>query len=308
MRCIFIYNPISGRGKILRHLELIEGTLSKIYDEVVMYESKSAEDIKKKAFDSCYDYDAIIFSGGDGTFNDIISGVSASKVRPPLGFIPTGTANDNARNLNIPRNIKGALKVIENQNMMKHDVGKVNDTYFVYALAAGACTATSYTTKQSAKKVIGRIAYVLNGMEEFFAPTLNLVKITDLETNNSITSEVPLILILNTKSVGGMRFNRFGHLNDGEFDIVLVKNGTGYGRFNIIGFFIHGLLGFRRNKVYTDSLTSRKFKVEISEDVYWCVDGEKGPKGTIIVENLHEHIKIFAQEKIVKKQNKKYRK
>ena len=201
MRCIFIYNPISGRGKILRHLELIEGTLSKIYDEVVMYESKSAEDIKKKAFDSCYDYDAIIFSGGDGTFNDIISGVSASKVRPPLGFIPTGTANDNARNLNIPRSIKGALKVIENQNMMKHDVGKVNDTYFVYALAAGACTATSYTTKQSAKKVIGRIAYVLNGMEEFFAPTLNIVKITDLETNNSITSEVPLILILTMENL-----------------------------------------------------------------------------------------------------------
>lgn len=304
MKCIFIYNPISGRGKILKYLDIIKMSLMKVYDEVVLYESKSAEDIKNKAYQSCFDYDAIIFSGGDGTFNDVISGVSASKVRPPLGFIPTGTANDNARNLNIPRNIKGALKVIEEQKVMKHDVGKVNDTYFVYALAAGACTATSYTTKQSAKKAIGRIAYVFNGMEEFFSPTLKKIKITDLETNNIIISEVPLILILNTKSVGGMRFNRFGHLNDGEFDIVMIKNGPGYGRFNIIGFFIHGILGFRRNKVYTNSLTSRKFKVEIDEDAYWCVDGEKGPKGSIVVENLHEHIKIFAQQKTVNKQNK----
>ena len=77
MRCIFIYNPVSGRGKVLRHLNYIEETLKKKYDEVVMYRSKSSDDIKKVAYESCKEFDSIIFSGGDGTFNDIYEFITA---------------------------------------------------------------------------------------------------------------------------------------------------------------------------------------------------------------------------------------
>ena len=71
MKCIFIYNPNSGKGRILKYLDYIKTELSKKYDQVDFYQTKSQEDTIQIAKDSCDKYDAIIFSGGDGTFNDI---------------------------------------------------------------------------------------------------------------------------------------------------------------------------------------------------------------------------------------------
>lgn len=299
-KCIFIYNPVSGKGKVLKHLEFIEKTLKKKYDEVVMYRSKSSKDIKITAYESCIKYDAIIFSGGDGTFNDVVCGVSKSGVRPPLGYIPLGTGNDNSRNLKIPRNVKGALKVILDGETISHDIGKINDSYFVYVVALGACTGTPYTTKQEAKKILGRLAYVQDGLNEFFSPNVKKVRIH--ANGNTIDTTVPLILIMNTVSVGGMPFNRYGHLNDGKFDIVLINNGAGHGRFNLVIFFILGLLGFRRGKKHSVSIQSDKFYIEVDNDSTWCVDGEEGPKGSITIENLHNHIKIFAPKRKARRQ------
>ena len=300
MRCIFIYNPVSGRGKVLRHLNYIEETLKKKYDEVVMYRSKSSDDIKKVAYESCKEFDSIIFSGGDGTFNDIVCGVSKSNIRPPLGYIPLGTGNDNSRNLKIPRNVRGALKVILDAKTIYHDIGKINDSYFVYVVALGACTGTPYTTKQKAKKILGRLAYAQDGINEFFSPKVKKVRIH--ANGSTIDTTVPLILIMNTVSVGGMPFNRYGHLNDGKFDVVLINNGPGHGRLNMIGFFILGLLGFRRGKRHSISIQSDKFVIEVDNDSTWCVDGEKGPSGPITIENLHNHIRIFAPKRKAKTQ------
>ena len=142
-------------------------------------------------------YDAIIFSGGDGTFNEVARGVASQSRRPPLGYIPTGTTNDNARNLNIKRNVRKAVKTILEGKTIKHDVGMINDDYFMYVLATGACTATPYTTEHDAKKILGRLAYVANGVEEFFKAPMSDVKIvTEHET---IDIKCPLLLIMNSK-------------------------------------------------------------------------------------------------------------
>lgn len=303
MRCIFIYNPISGRGKVFRYLEYIEKTLKKKFDEVVVYESKSSSDIKEVAEKSCQEFDAIVFSGGDGTFNDIVCGVSKSPIRPPLGYIPLGTGNDNSRNLRIPRNVKKALKIILEGETISHDIGKINDTYFTYVVALGACTGTSYTTRQKAKKILGRLAYVNNGINEFFSPNVKKVRIHANDT--IIDTTVPLILIMNTISVGGMPFNRYGHLNDGKFDIVLINNGPAYGRLNIVFFFLLGLLGFRRSKRHSVTIQSNKIFIEVDDESTWCVDGEKGPNGSITIENLHNHIKIFAPKRKARRQKNK---
>lgn len=303
MKCIFIYNPVSGRGKVLKHLNYIETTLKKKYSEVVMYKSKSSDDIKKVAYESCNKYDAIIFSGGDGTFNDVVCGVARSEVRPPLGYIPLGTGNDNSRNLKIPRKVKGALKVILDGETISHDIGKINDSYFAYVVALGACTGTPYTTKQKAKKILGRLAYVQDGINEFFSP--NVKKVTIHANGNIIDTTVPLILIMNTVSVGGMPFNRYGHLNDGKFDIVLINNGPAHGRFNMILFFILGLLGFRRSKRHSVSIQSDKIEIEVDNNSTWCVDGEKGPNGPIVIQNLHNHVKLFVPRRKAKTQKNK---
>ena len=46
MKCLFLYNPNSGKGKIQRKLQLIERMLKMRYDEVTLYATKSAEDLQ----------------------------------------------------------------------------------------------------------------------------------------------------------------------------------------------------------------------------------------------------------------------
>lgn len=291
MKCIYIYNPVSGRGVYDSDLGYIIKTLHKKYDSVDVRESKSPGDITQIASEACGVYDAIIFSGGDGTFNDVARGVAAQSVRPPLGYIPMGTGNDNARNLGIKRNVKKAVKTIISGKTIKHDVGMINDDYFMYVLAMGACTKTPYTTEHKAKKILGRWAYVANGINEFFTTPLSFVKVTT--ENDSFDIECPLLLVMNSKSVGGISFNRYGHLNDGTFDIIIIKDDTSKGRFNILSTFIYGLFGkkWKRGAIF---LKSSEFTVDVPSDVTWCVDGQKGPSGKIIVKNLKGHLEIFV--------------
>ena len=291
MKSIFIYNPKSGNGKILKYISYIKKELEDIYEVVDIYESKSAQDIEEKVKESSEKYDRIIFAGGDGTFNNVACGLSSCDTRPPLGYIPVGTACDIARNLRIPRNIKKAVKVIKDDYFVKHDVGMINNRYFMYVVCIGACTSTSYTTKQETKKLLGRFAYIKDGLDEFLNTPLKRVKIKC--ENAIIETTVPLLLIMNTYSVGGIPFNRDCKLNDGKFDVVLINNGTGKGRLNIISYFINGLLRLGKT-TRAISLESNSIDVEVENDLTWCVDGEKGPSGHVKIENLHNHLTIIA--------------
>lgn len=299
MKCIFIYNPVSGRGQIVNQVKTIVKRLAEVYDIVDTYPSKSSNDITEATIKACQEYDAIIFAGGDGTFNEVAMGVAACKRRPPLGYIPQGTTNDIARNLRIPRNVKGALKVILAGKTIKHDVGKINDRYFVYVAAIGACTGTSYTTRHEEKRLLGRLAYAKNGINEFFTSPLSKVKV--ISDDKSIEATAPLVLVLNSISVGGLPFNRYGHLNDGLFDVILVNNDKSKGRLNIIKFFVSRMLGMRKAKEAI-ALHASKFRIEIDGQQTWCIDGEEGPKGSVAIENLHSHLTIFAPKRKARSQ------
>lgn len=294
MKCIFMYNPNSGKGKIVRKLDLIETTLKSKYKEVTMYATKSGLDTREVAYESCTKYDAIIFSGGDGTFNEVLTGVSKQDIRPILGYIPSGTVNDIARNLGIPRNIKKALKIILEDNIINHDVGKVNDRYFMYVCAMGTFTGVSYRTKQHVKKRLGKLAYALDGIKDIIKPKLS--KIVIETKNQSLEAKFPLILILNSVTVGGFKVNKWGHLNDGTFDVILIKNDISKGLFNILKLFIFGVRKKSDCKHFT-YVRSSEFDIKVDSDSQWCLDGEAGPNGSIIIKNLHNHLKIYAPMK-----------
>ena len=112
MRCFFIYNPVSGRGKIVKKLSYIVSRLQEKYDTVDVYATKEKGDMERAAREAAGKYDAIIFSGGDGSFNEIVQGIGDSPVQPELGYIPSGTVNDIAHTLGIPKGVRRALKVI----------------------------------------------------------------------------------------------------------------------------------------------------------------------------------------------------
>lgn len=295
MKCIFIYNPNSGKGKVLKKLDYIKSQLLKKYDEVVMHATSSREDTIQTAYEACNIYDEIIFAGGDGTFNDIANSVCRNEKRPPLGYIPCGTANDIGKNLRISKNVKKALKVILKGETVWHDAGFANGKYFMYVLGAGTFTSVSYKTKQRMKRVLGRVAYAFDMMKELTHPTLINAKLTvddkEIEIKNS-----PLILVLNSRSVGGIPFNKRGHLNDGLFDVIVVKKFFGHlysiGRLMLLG----TIKGKDHTSVY-DFYRGKKVKIESETEIAWTIDGEEGPHGSVEIENLHHYIQVYANKK-----------
>lgn len=293
MKCYYIYNPKSGKGKIYKYLNYIINELKTIYDIVDVHESKSSADIVDSVRTASDLYDAIVFSGGDGTFNDVACGLAACSNRPILGYIPMGTGNDIARNLKIPVNPKKALKIIKQQKYIYHDVGKINDQYFIYVAALGSGSSASFTTNHQTKKVLGRFAYLIDGVKEFFSP--NIINAQIEYDNKKIELTTPLILVMNTKTIGGMIFNRYGYLNDGSFDIIVVNNGFVKGRLNVIKLFLRGMLGFKKRPAL--SIKSSSIKITVLDTFTWTCDGNKGPQGTITVTNLHNHLKIYADGK-----------
>ena len=151
MNCIFIYNPVSGKGKIAKQLDYIVNSLKETYSQVDVYATKAAGDMARFASDAIGKYDAIVFAGGDGSFNEILQAIAKAENPPILGYIPSGTANDIGHTLKIPKNVKKALKIIKEGKEAKLDCMKVNDQYAMYVVCAGAFVSATYTTSQKLK-------------------------------------------------------------------------------------------------------------------------------------------------------------
>lgn len=124
MDCLFLYNPNSGKGKIRKKISYIRRKLEEKYERVDIVETASAKDLETRVREGADCYDVILFSGGDGTFNNVLEGLHGREV--PLGYLPSGTTNDIAHSLGIPCNIKGALKVILEGNTEGVDCMRVN--------------------------------------------------------------------------------------------------------------------------------------------------------------------------------------
>lgn len=288
MTCLFLYNPNSGKGKLLKKLNYIKRKLCETYKNVTVIATQSLEDTLLKAKLACGSYDVLAFSGGDGTFNNIVNAISGEKNRPILGYIPSGTVNDIAKNFKISRRINQAIKVIQKGNIHPFDIGKVNDQYFVYVLAMGSFAHVSYDTDQKIKRKYGKVAYYLRVLKEVLKK-YNYQTTIHYDENQTYDAKTPLILVLNSASVGGFLVNKKCDLNDGKFDVLIMYPGFASGLFNV--------LSKRKHK----HILTSKLTIHIDTDMHWCIDGEKGMAGDIVIENLHNHLQIFSYKKFKQK-------
>src|SRR6476660_2232641 len=165
-RARLIYNPTSGREILKRNLPDI---LQKL--EIAGYETSchattgegDATDAARIAVER--EYDIVIAAGGDGTINEVVNGLAEQEYRPKLGIIPSGTTNDFARALHIPRDIGAAVDIITNGELIPVDIGRINDKYFINIAGGGRITEITYEVPSKLKTMIGQLAYYLKGIE-----------------------------------------------------------------------------------------------------------------------------------------------
>ena len=288
-RVLFLFNPRSGKGKIKENLADIIDVMVKAGYEVTVYTTQSAGDAVQKARTEAGNYDRIICSGGDGTLDEVVTGVMASGISVPIGYIPAGSTNDFGNSLGIGL----AAHIAAEGKPFPCDVGKFNEDYFVYVAAFGIFTEVSYQTSQDLKNMLGHAAYILEGAKQIWdIPSYRMQVEYD---GNVLYDEFIYGMVTNSMSVGGFKGIIPGNiaLDDGVFEVTLIKTPKNPIELNDIVCFLTGI-SKDSNQVY--SFQTNFLKLTSSEDVSWTLDGEYGGDHHLVaISNCKQEMEIIVE-------------
>lgn len=293
-KMLFIYNPRAGKSAIRGNLSNILEELEMLDYEMMVHPTRAVQDAARYVETEGYRFDMIVCCGGDGTLDEVVTGMQKAGLDIPLGYIPAGSTNDFAHSLGIPKHMRMAAKAIVEGSVFPCDVGKLNDDYFVYVAAFGVFTDVSYKTSQEWKNALGHLAYLLEG-----ARSLSNVKSWQMGFESEECSGSGKFLygmITNSNSVGGLKgiTGRDVTLNDGMFEVTLIRDPG----VNIIEWplMINALLTGEKHSHIISFKTSRvEFFCE--ESVPWTRDGEYGGSHQqVLIENLPHALPIVLAE------------
>ena len=299
MKCVYIYNPNSGRKKHVPLKNYIINKLKTKYDVVDVMPTQKNGDATEFARHACGKYDTIVVGGGDGTLNEVVNGIAENENRPKIGYIPTGTTNDLANSLKIPRNIKKAIKVILEGTSIKRDIFKVDKKYGIYVCAFGIFTSASYEAKQTDKNKFGKLAYYFSGIKEINTATKFPIRIKSESVE--FASNISLGIISNGKYISGYKIDSHANCSDGLVNVILFKE-TSKKKISlksiltIFKLFLFGVTSIRNVKdCYVFPLDS--FSVILNDNTNINIDGENGHQGSFNFSVLKEHLEIFVKHK-----------
>lgn len=274
-KLFFVFNPFSGKAQIKNKLLKIVNTFTKNGWMVTMHPTQNTGDAFSVVREHAAAFDLLVISGGDGTLNESVRGLMTLPLskRPPIGYIPSGTTNDFATTLRIPKTFDRAVENIISGQTFCCDVGSFNGKNFLYVAAFGAFTDVAYSTPQQSKNFWGQSAYILEGIKKLPALKPKHAKIQCDEL--TIEDDFIFGMISNTNSIGGFKAGKVfkAQLNDNLFEVVLVKNPkTLIERQEIITNLISQELTSDMFCVFK----SNRITIAFDEKVQWTLDGEFG--------------------------------
>ena len=241
------------------------------------------------------EYERVICSGGDGTLDEVVTGIMRSGRDIPIGYIPAGSTNDFANSLYLPKDMKKAAQVAVDKELFSCDVREFNKNHFVDIAAFGLFTEVSYETKQEMKNLLGHMAYLLEGARKLTAIKSYRMKIITEET--VIEDDFLYGMVTNSISVGGFKgiTGKFVDLSDGKFEVTLIKRPKNLEDLNQIVSALT-LRDIDAAQMYCFKTSSLRFECE--EEVAWTLDGEFGGRHTeVTLENLKQAMQIAVPEK-----------
>lgn len=292
-KLLLIVNPCSGRAKMRPQLLKVVEIFSAADYLVTVYPTKSQGDATLKAASlKKDDYDLVVVCGGDGTLNEVITGLMKSKAHCKLGYIPSGTLNEWSTGLNISKIIPDAAKDIVSGTETLLDIGKFGDKYFSYTASFGAFTSASYSAPQDVKNVLGQAAYVFEGVKSLGNIKPIHLKITT--EDREIEGDFLFGAISNSMSVGGIvKFDEtVVKLNDGLFEVFLIRNPDNVLKLQPL---IDGILKKELNREGMEFFHAKKLTIYSEEEVPWTLDGEYAAGNEKIqISNVHNAIKFIV--------------
>ena len=295
-RMLFVYNPRAGK-------EQIKGKLADILDvfagagyEITVCPTRCAGEAVEIVENRDPGFELVACSGGDGTLDEVVTGMLKSDFGTPIGYIPAGSTNDFGGSLGLPkRNMQRAAEIIVGGRDFPCDVGTFNEDAFVYIAAFGLFTEVSYETDQEIKNVLGHLAYLLEGMKSL--PNIRSYHMRVTCNDRVIEDDFIYGMITNSVSVGGFKriTGRHVKLDDGVFEVTLIKRPRNAIELNEI---MVSLLNRDINNEAIYCFTASELTIEALEEVAWTLDGEFGGcHKSVNIRNLCKKIQIRVAEK-----------
>lgn len=289
-KLLLIINPTSGRKKAEKHIDEIVAIFEQAQYQVQLYLTSCRGDATEAVKQLTEPVDLVVCCGGDGTFNETVSGVLASGMDMDIGYIPAGSTNDFASSLNLSNDILEAARQIVNGQAKPYDVGSFGDRYFTYVASFGAFTKASYATSQKVKNMLGHMAYILGGVKEVFH--IHKEHICMQIDGETVEDDFIFGAVCNSTSVGGVLTLKqdLVDMNDGKFEIMLVRAPKHIKELT-------RCVSAIRNQTYDcEMITFRSassLQIQVNPEMPWTLDGEKADGSEhITIENLQSRIKL----------------
>ena len=294
-KMLFIMNPFAGQKKANKALSEILLLFSQVGYEVVTHMTTGQGDASVEAQRWANSMDLVVCCGGDGTLNEVITGVLRAGSTTPIGYIPAGTTNDFASSLKLSGNLLQAARDIVEGEPVAYDVGRFGQRYFSYVASFGAFTKSSYVVPQNIKNALGHTAYVLGGISELSQIRNEHIR---MEIDGEVVEDDFLFgAICNSTSIGGILTldPRQVDMGDGLFEILLVRAAR---NLEEIGECIRAVQSQKYNCEMITFRSARNIKIFANPDMPWTLDGEKEEgHQEVTVENLHHAIRLMQKKK-----------
>ena len=224
MRNVIIVNPAAGRPPRHRRRPDIEALMEHAgvgaqLDVVVTHAAGEATDLARQA---AADGAAIVAAaGGDGTLNEVVNGLVGTETT--LGLLPMGTGNDFARCLGIGVDLPRAVNTLVHGVPRRVDLGQVRGRWFLNIAGCGFDAIVAERVNRGFRRLKGTSAYLAAIAE-------SLITLKPADMRLTLDGEVHEIRVLmcsvanSTCYGGGMRIAPDAKLDDGRFDICVLKD------------------------------------------------------------------------------------
>ena len=302
-RAVFIYNPNSGKKtkkkiKDVADFKKIEKTFNDYQYEVSFIETRYANHAKK-IVSELENVDLVVSLGGDGTFNEVVSGNMQRKDKLLLTHVPYGTTNDIGNMFGLGKNLYKNIELLLSGDVKNLDLCFINNKPFIYVAGFGKFLNIPYETNRNLKKKIGYFAYIIGGIKDFFMNKTPLYEV-EYKVNGEVYHGLySLALVSNATRIAGIKdIYKDVKLNDGKFEVLFCNLRK---KQEIIKSLIYlktsditKVPGFYFHK--TDYLKI-KFIDKLKKP--WCIDGEKLDDNSNVYEiKVTSDLKMLVPKKI----------
>ena len=290
-KIMLIINPTSGGEKALDYKEKLENKAKKYFEQVDTRITQKAQDATNFATEASREnYDAVLVFGGDGTVNEVISGISEKDYIPKLAIIPGGTGNLITKLLEINQDIDGAIDELDFNSTNKIDIGKSNGNYFGYIFSIGSLPEAIHNVGIEDKTKFGMLAYAINTMKSVV--TDQAFNITVETENGNYIGPASHVLVLLTNYFADKKI--FEEDKDGYANILILKDASILTKLSVIPDLVKGDVVVNDNIEY---IKARHIKISSDSELETDVDGDKSDDLPVEIKVLGQHIEVYSQPK-----------